>query len=173
MDIRMEESKIENSSDHQVSPSLDPSTNETSTGIPAKQDEISRDGSNSNTINPNEPVANINSEPPLGEIPKINSNFGNYDLHIYFIFAGKSRKIYHFREWIKKYHYILTLMLYVLSLGLIYIPIGIFIRQFFFKTIIESSTTTNILWYHMGHNVFGLIGYGIFSSLYMKVSIQI
>ena len=43
MDIHMEESKIENSSDHQVSPSLDPSTNETSTGIPAKKDGISRD----------------------------------------------------------------------------------------------------------------------------------
>ena len=70
-------------------------------------------------------------------------------------------------------------MLYVLSLGLIYIPIGFFMSQFFFKTIIESSTTTynlfestttNNLWYYMGYNVFGLIGYGIFSSLYMKVS---
>ena len=80
MDIHIEESKIENSSDHQVSPSLDPSTNETSTGIPAEQDEISRGGSNSNTINPN-----INSEPPLGEIPKINSNFGNYYLPTYIL----------------------------------------------------------------------------------------
>ena len=62
-------------------------------------------------------------------------------------------------------------MLYGLSLGLIYIPIGVFIRQFFFKTINDTSKTTNILWYHMGHNVFGLIGYGIFSFLYMKVSI--
>ena len=77
--------QIENSSDHQVSPSLDLSTNETSTGIPAEQDEISRDGSISNTINPNEPVANYNSEPPLGEIPKINWNFGNYYLHIFFL----------------------------------------------------------------------------------------
>ena len=78
MDIHMEESKIENSNDHQVSPSLDPSTNETSSGI-------SRDGSNSNTIIPNEPVANYNSEPPLGEIPKINWNFGNYYIHIFSI----------------------------------------------------------------------------------------
>ena len=61
-------------------------------------------------------------------------------------------------------------MLYGLSLGLIYIPIGVFIRQFFFKTINDTSKTTNILWYHMGHNVFGLIGYGIFSFLFMKVS---
>ena len=94
MDIHMEESKIENSSDHQVSPSLDPSTNETSTGIPAEQDEISRDGSNSNTINPNEPVANINSEPPLGEIPKMNSNFGNYYLHIYILFLQENQEKY-------------------------------------------------------------------------------
>ena len=94
MDIHMEESKIENSSDHQVSPSLDPSTNETSTGILAEQDEISRDGSNSNTINPNEPVANINSEPPLGEIPKMNSNFGNYYLHIYILFLQENQEKY-------------------------------------------------------------------------------
>ena len=83
-------------------------------------------------------------------------------------------------HYLKKFDYLfLTIAIYSLSIGLFYIPMGIFLREISFKTFNESSPctsdetltcTANIFWTCIRCSFLGPVGYMLFSFLFHKVS---
>ena len=83
-------------------------------------------------------------------------------------------------HYLKKFDYLfLTITIYLLSIGLFYIPIGIFQREFYFKTFNESAPctsdtnlicTADIFWTCIRYCFLGPVGYMMFSFLFHKVS---
>ena len=86
-------------------------------------------------------------------------------------------------HYLKKFDYLfLTITIYLLSIGLFYIPMGIFQREYFFKTFNESAPctsdtnlicTADIFWTCIRYSFLGPVGYMMFSFLFHKVSYKI
>ena len=98
----------------------------------------------------------------------------NSSLNIIFVVTDK---VLHY---LKKFDYLfLTITIYLLSIGLFYIPMGIFQREYLFETFNESAPctldtnlicTADIFWTCIRYCFLGPVGYMMFSFLFHKVS---
>ena len=102
--------------------------------------------------------------------------------YLIFFVADLSNKRQKILYYLKKFDYIfLTITIYLLSICLFYIPMGIYQSEMIFKTFNESSPCTsdetltcsaNLFWKFIGYGFLGPVGYMFFAFLFHKVSFK-